>query len=196
METSNTLMVFEKRNSYNVKIMLTLKLFIALICSIIIIIIINTDAADEEVLVSTISTPKHCSSSDSSSSKMIAKTGDTVGVHYTGSIDETSRTGDRGKVFDSSLKKKPLRFELGSSPVIKGWHIGINGMCLGEKRIIQIPPKYGYGNAGAGKDIPGGATLSFEVELVSINDESITPNKAPVPNIFDEMDTDRDFKVN
>lgn len=172
--------------------MLTLKLFIALICSI--IIIINTDAADEEVLVSTISTPKHCSSSDRSS--LIAKTGDTVGVHYTGSIDETSRTGHRGKVFDSSLKKKPLRFELGSSPVIKGWHIGINGMCLGEKRIIQIPPEYGYGNAGAGKDIPGGATLSFEVELVSINDESITPTKAPVPNIFDEMDTDRDFKVN
>jgi len=67
-------------------------------------------------------------------------------------------------------------------------------MCLGEKRIIQIPPEYGYGDTGAGKDIPGGATLSFEVELVSINDETITP-RAPVPNVFDEMDTDRDFKV-
>ena len=173
--------------------LLKLYRYVALICSII-ISIIYAASADEEVLVSTISTPKHCSSSDSNS-KIIAKTGDIVSVHYTGSIDETSRTGNRGKVFDSSLKKKPLRFELGSSRVIKGWHIGINGMCLGEKRIIQIPPQYGYGDAGAGKDIPGGATLSFEVELVSINDESITPIKAPVPNIFDEMDTDRDFKV-
>jgi len=116
---------------------------------------------------------------------------------YTGSIDVTSRTGQRGKIFDSSLKNKkqtPLRFKLGSDPVIKGWHIGINGMCLGEKRVVQIPPEFGYGDAGAGKDIPGGATLSFEIELVSINDNSLTP-KVPVPNVFDEMDSDRDFKI-
>ena len=43
-------------------------------------------------------------------------------------------------------------------------------MCVGEKRTLTIPPELGYGDRGAGNDIPGGATLKFDVELMGINE--------------------------
>ena len=67
------------------------------------------------------------------------------------------------------------------------------GMCLGEKSTIIIPPEYGYGANGAGKDIPGGATLRFTVDIVGLNNELL--NFDPIPNVFEQMDGDRDMMI-
>eukprot|EP00238_Polyblepharides_amylifera_P003868 CAMPEP_0196587208 /NCGR_PEP_ID=MMETSP1081-20130531/56744_1 /TAXON_ID=36882 /ORGANISM="Pyramimonas amylifera, Strain CCMP720" /LENGTH=147 /DNA_ID=CAMNT_0041909325 /DNA_START=70 /DNA_END=513 /DNA_ORIENTATION=- len=89
--------------------------------------------------------------------------GDKVGVHYTGKLTD-------GSVFDSSVERgDPLEFKLGSGQVIKGWDNGIAGMCVGEKRKLKIPADLGYGERGSPPKIPGGATLVFETELMSIN---------------------------
>ncbi len=96
----------------------------------------------------------------------VAKAGDTVVVNYTGRLVD-------GTVFDSNVDAKfghvePFAFTLGVGQVIKGWDEGVAGMKVGEKRNLLILPAYGYGARGAGSAIPPNATLSFDVELVSI----------------------------
>ncbi len=72
--------------------------------------------------------------------------------------------------FDSSIPRgSPFDFTLGQGMVIKGWDQGLLGMCVGEKRRLTIPSALGYGASGSGAKIPGGSTLVFEVEMLSIN---------------------------
>ncbi|KAH3678214.1 hypothetical protein WICMUC_001643 [Wickerhamomyces mucosus] len=93
-----------------------------------------------------------------------AQNGDKVSVHYTGKLKSD------GSVFDSSLKRRtPIEFLLGSGQVIKGWDQGILGMCVNEKRKLNIPSELGYGARGAGGVIPPNADLVFDVELVAVN---------------------------
>ncbi|XP_010243152.1 PREDICTED: FK506-binding protein 2-like isoform X2 [Nelumbo nucifera] len=92
-----------------------------------------------------------------------AHKGDIIEVHYRGKLTD-------GTVFDSSFERDdPIKFELGSGQVIKGWDQGLLAMCLGEKRKLKIPAKLGYGEQGSPPKIPGGATLIFDTELVAVN---------------------------
>lgn len=89
-----------------------------------------------------------------------------VSVHYTGWL---YGDGMKGKKFDSSLDRgQPFDFPLGQARVIQGWDEGVAGMKVGGKRTLIIPPEAGYGQRGAGADIPPGATLIFEVELLKV----------------------------
>jgi FKBP-type peptidyl-prolyl cis-trans isomerase len=92
--------------------------------------------------------------------------GSTVTVHYAGWL---YNNGHRGKKFDSSLDSgQPFTFKLGAGKVIEGWDRGIEGMRIGGKRELTIPPQLGYGDSGAPPDIPPGAILSFEVQLLDV----------------------------
>lgn len=91
-----------------------------------------------------------------------AKSGDTVSVHYAGTLAD-------GTPFDSSRGRgRPFSFKLGMGQVIQGWDKGVAGMKVGGKRTLTIPSSEGYGASGAGGVIPPHATLVFEVELISI----------------------------
>ena len=90
-------------------------------------------------------------------------------VHYEGWIYDESRREHRGREFDNSRERnEPHAFKLGGGEVIKGWDEGVNGMKVGGRRILTIPPAMAYGAEGLGELIPPDATLIFEVELVEV----------------------------
>jgi FKBP-type peptidyl-prolyl cis-trans isomerase FkpA len=92
-----------------------------------------------------------------------AVSGMAVTVHYTGWLKD-------GTQFDSSVARgDPFRFALGRGEVIAGWDEGVQGMRVGGRRRLQIPPALGYGAWGAGAVIPPNATLVFEVELLAVD---------------------------
>jgi FKBP-type peptidyl-prolyl cis-trans isomerase 2 len=104
------------------------------------------------------------------------QSGDDLEINYFGTIDLSSKAGDKGQKFDSSYdRNSPFSFRIGSGQVIKGWDQGLLGLCLGSKATLVIPPELGYGSAGAGGVIPGGATLNFKVEVMSIKGPSHKP---------------------
>ncbi len=98
-----------------------------------------------------------------------AKPGKRLTVHYTGWLYDSSIENRRGKMFDSSVGGAAFSFNLGRSEVIPGWDAGLEGMKVGGKRTLIIPPHVAYGPAGMPPKIPGNATLMFEVELKDVN---------------------------
>jgi FKBP-type peptidyl-prolyl cis-trans isomerase FkpA len=95
--------------------------------------------------------------------------GQTAGVAYMGWIFDPGAPDLKGRLFDSSQAGgAPLKFNLGAAQVIKGWDEGVLGMKVHGRRRLIIPPELAYGDRGAGAVIPPGATLIFDVELVSI----------------------------
>lgn len=90
-----------------------------------------------------------------------AQSGQTAKMHYTGWLTS-------GKKFDSSIGSTPYQFKIGGGEVIKGWDEGVIGMKVGGKRQLHIPPSLAYGDKGYPGVIPPGATLIFDVQLVSL----------------------------
>lgn len=106
---------------------------------------------------------------------------DMLTMHYTGTLAAD------GSKFDSSVdRSQPFTFQLGVGQVIRGWDEGLLDMCPGDKRKLTIPADMGYGDRGAGDVIPPGATLLFDVELISIGDAP------PQVNVFKQIDIDDD----
>ena len=93
-----------------------------------------------------------------------AAPGQTVTVHYVGVAHST------GEEFDASYNRgAPLAFQLGVGQVIQGWDTGVQGMKVGGRRKLVIPPQLGYGDRGAGNAIKPGETLIFVVDLISVS---------------------------
>lgn len=97
------------------------------------------------------------------------KPGQKAKVHYTGWLFDAAAPENKGRKFDSSRDRgEPFEFNLGLGEVIRGWDQGVAGMKVGEQRRLIVPANLGYGAAGAGGVIPGGATLVFDVELLGM----------------------------
>lgn len=99
-------------------------------------------------------------------------TGDTVSVHYVGTLLES------GEQFDSSRDRgDKFEFKLGVEQVIKGWDLGVASMKRGEVCDLVCTADYAYGKSGSPPKIPGGASLKFEVELFDFFGEDVSEDK-------------------
>ncbi|XP_059470467.1 FK506-binding protein 2 isoform X2 [Neocloeon triangulifer] len=149
--------------------------YCALLASLACFSVAHVSAKEEKLKVETVSVPDGCTTK--------SKSGDMLTMHYTGTLND-------GTKFDSSHDRdQPFTFQLGVGQVIKGWDQGLTDMCVGEVRKLTIPPSLGYGDRGAGSVIPGGATLNFEVELISLGDSP------PPVNVFKEIDENKDKQL-
>ncbi|XP_072311762.1 peptidyl-prolyl cis-trans isomerase FKBP10 [Eucyclogobius newberryi] len=121
------------------------------------------------VVTKTISTPKDC--------KRSVMRSDFVRYHFNGTLLD-------GTTFDSSYTRKQTQDTLvGEGWVIRGLDEGLLGMCVGEIRNIVIPPFKGYGEKGAGNEIPPQATLVYNILLVDIHNskDNVTVENQVVP---------------
>ena len=92
-----------------------------------------------------------------------AVAGQNVSVHYVGVAHST------GEEFDASYNRgSAFQFPLGGGRVIAGWDQGVQGMKVGGRRQLVIPPHLGYGDRGAGGAIKPGETLIFVVDLLAV----------------------------
>lgn len=92
-----------------------------------------------------------------------AKAGDEVTVQYVG-VNYKS-----GEEFDSSWSRnEPFAFGLGAGQVIPGWDQGVEGMKVGGRRELIIPPELAYGEAGSPPAIPPNETLIFVIDLLAV----------------------------
>jgi FKBP-type peptidyl-prolyl cis-trans isomerase FkpA len=95
--------------------------------------------------------------------------GKRLSVHYTGWLYDPAQPDMKGRMFDSSRDRGPFDFVVGAGQVIPGWDQGFDGMKIGGRRRLIIPPALAYGVDGAGGGIiPPNATLIFEMELLDV----------------------------
>ncbi len=115
------------------------------------------------------------------------KSGDKVKIHYHGTLSD-------GTIFDSSLQREPLAFEVGSGAVIPGFDAGVTGMAVGEKKTINIPFMEAYGpvqeeyimefpkerfpedmvpEVGMQLNMSNGAGQNFSVTIVEVKEEVV-----------------------
>ncbi|XP_032472616.1 peptidyl-prolyl cis-trans isomerase FKBP10 isoform X2 [Phocoena sinus] len=122
-----------------------------------------------------------------------AKLGDFVRYHYNCSLL------DGTKLFSSHDYGAPQEATLGAHKVIEGLDTGLQGMCVGERRQLVVPPHLAHGESGA-RGVPGSAVLLFEVELMSREDGLPTGylfiwHEDPPANLFEDMDLNKDGEV-
>ncbi|KAJ8573302.1 hypothetical protein K7X08_009813 [Anisodus acutangulus] len=92
----------------------------------------------------------------------LAAPGKKIKVHYTGKLKQN------GQIFYTNIGKSPYKFRLGDKDVIEGWNLGLDGMRVGDKRRLTVPPSMGYGSQGAGENIPPNSWLVFDIELTGV----------------------------
>jgi peptidylprolyl isomerase len=86
--------------------------------------------------------------------------GQTITADYFGQLP------DADEPFDESFSSQPFTAPIGQGQLIQGWDEGLVGVPVGSRVVMAIPPELGYGDAGAGADIPGGATLYFVIDVI------------------------------
>ncbi|XP_048880456.1 peptidyl-prolyl cis-trans isomerase FKBP9-like [Brienomyrus brachyistius] len=123
-----------------------------------------------------------------------SKKGDFVKYHYNASLMD-------GTFIDSTYRyEKTYNIVLGAGQVVLGMEMGLQDMCVGEKRTLVIPPHLAYGERGVDGEVPSSAVLAFDIELIDM-EEGLPEGYMFVwkenisPSLFEDMDKNKDARV-
>ena len=157
------------------------------------------EAEEGSLIVNVYEGPSANGGTCSSEEETVAK-GDYIRIHFTVSIADTSKTGVPGHVYETTLTDgNAIGVTIGEGEVIPGWDQGMMGLCKGDKVILVVPPHLAYGADGTGtgeEDIPGDATIKFDVEIVSVMDGPPADEDTEQARVmFEGADTDKDGKL-
>ncbi|XP_027531450.1 peptidyl-prolyl cis-trans isomerase FKBP9 isoform X1 [Neopelma chrysocephalum] len=125
---------------------------------------------------------------------ILSKKGDYLKYHYNASLLD-------GTLLDSTHSLgKTYNIVLGSGQVVVGMDMGLQDMCVGERRTVVIPPHLGYGEDGVEGEVPGSAVLVFDIELLELvsglpEGYMFVWNGEVSPNLFEEIDQNHDGEV-
>ncbi|XP_073189053.1 peptidyl-prolyl cis-trans isomerase FKBP9 isoform X4 [Lepidochelys kempii] len=145
------------------------------------VLLIDLWNSEDEVQIQTYLKPEKCTRT--------IQVSDFVRYHYNGTFLD-------GTLFDSSHNRmRTYDTYVGIGWLIPGMDKGLLGMCVGEKRIITIPPYLAYGEEGDGKEIPGQASLVFDVALLDLHNpkDGITVENQQVPESCERKSQTGDF---
>ncbi|CAH2283309.1 peptidyl-prolyl cis-trans isomerase FKBP9 [Pelobates cultripes] len=125
---------------------------------------------------------------------VLSKKGDYLKYHYNATLMD-------GTLLDSTHQYgKTYNIVLGSGQVVMGMDVGLQDMCVGEKRTVIIPPHLGYGEEGVDGEVPGSAVLVFDIELLELvpglpEGYMFIWNGEVSPNLFEDIDKDKNGEV-
>lgn len=131
------------------------------------------------------------------------KVGDTITIHYVCTIADTPDMSLylrmlKGTIIDSVSVDDPLQITLGAGSIIIGLEMGLFDMCVGEKRTITVPSKFGHDfiktDAESTNELTG-AVFKYEVECIDIQNHTDTATNKPSNNLFMRIDSDKDDKL-
>lgn len=150
------------------------------------ILVVDFHNPDDSVSIISSYKPINCT--------VLSKKGDYVKYHYNATLMD-------GTMLDSTHQYgKTYNIVLGSGQVVMGMDIGLQDMCVGEKRTVVIPPHFGYGEAGVEGEVPRSAVLIFNIELVELipglpDGYMFIWNGEVSPNLFEEIDKDQNGEI-
>ncbi|XP_075068691.1 peptidyl-prolyl cis-trans isomerase FKBP9 [Mixophyes fleayi] len=150
------------------------------------ILIVDFHNPDDSVSITSQFKPSNCT--------VLSKKGDYLKYHYNATLMD-------GTVLDSTHQYgKTYNIVLGSGQVVLGMDMGLQDMCVGEKRTVVIPPHMGYGEDGVEGEVPGSAVLVFDIELLELvpglpDGYMFVWNGEVSPNLFEDIDKNTDGEI-
>lgn len=96
----------------------------------------------------------------------VAQEGQVATIHFIGWFDEG---GARGReIYNTRREDHPVSFLIGTDKVMPAWNAGVEGMQVGERRMLLVPPGMAWGSQGVPGEIPPDTSLMLQIELVAL----------------------------
>jgi hypothetical protein len=153
-----------------------MRINLVLIAGILLQVVAICIGKENNVKITNLQAPDNCKDD------LKAGKGKWIMVHFSASVDDSSKAGKAGQVFQNSKEVGlPIVVQLAEKEVVPGWIVGLEGLCESSNVTLVVSPEMGYGD-----DL----TMRFDIEILQVSDSEIQE-----PSLFDLIDADVDGQI-